>query len=88
MDCRCYIKIIDEYLDSLPAKEREERANTWGYKDLKKVAKWWAINNRPSLLPEAIVEQMKIPTSDQAMSALLRGYKKYADENWKNSSDS
>ena len=75
-----YFQLIDEYLANLPEKERV-KASQWKYKELKKVAKWWVVNNRPSLLK---AEKIPKRTKQQAMNELLAGYKKYAEKNWKN----
>ncbi|MBO4622296.1 MAG: hypothetical protein J5691_00190 [Bacilli bacterium] len=78
-----YFKLIDEYLGNLPEKERTKAA-TWKYKELKKVAKWWAMNNRPSLLK---AEKVPHRTPQQETNELLAGYRKYAAQKWKNTSE-
>ena len=75
-----YFEIIDEYLASLPEDERA-RASAWSYRDLKKVAKWWKKNNNVKL-PE--VQPSEVQQQKKAMTALLKGYKRYAAKEWKN----
>lgn len=81
VNAEIYFKLIDEYLDNLPKEERI-KASAWKYKELKKVAKRWAMNNRPSLFEAKDLITNK--TQEQQMTALLNGYKKYAAEKWKN----
>ena len=81
-DCaKPYFEIIDKYLLSLSPEERD-KALTWSYKDLKKVAKWWNKNNKPVLPPTAPSE---IQQQKKSMEALLKGYRRYAAKEWKNS---
>lgn len=80
-NAEAYFKIIDEYLNNLPEKEKE-KASTWKYGDLKKVAIWWMKNNRPTLLSAEKMEEIR--SQEQATSELLAGYKKYAAKKWKN----
>ena len=81
-DCaKPYFEIIDKYLLSLSPEERD-KALTWPYKDLKKVAKWWDKNNKPVLPPTAPSEMQQ---QKKSMEALLKGYRRYAAKEWKNS---
>lgn len=81
-DCaKPYFEIIDKYLLSLSPEERA-KALTWSYKDLKKVAKWWDKNNKPVLPPTAPSEMQQ---QKKSMEALLKGYRRYAAKEWKNS---
>ena len=81
-DCaKPYFEIIDKYLLSLSPEERD-KALTWSYKDLKKVAKWWNKNNKPVLPPTAPSEMQQ---QKKSMEALLKGYRRYAAKEWKNS---
>ena len=81
-DCaKPYFEIIDKYLLSLSPEERA-KALTWSYKDLKKVAKWWDKNNKPVLPPIAPSEMQQ---QKKSMEALLKGYRRYAAKEWKNS---
>ena len=75
-----YFEIIDMYLDSLSPEDRQ-KAETWSYKDLKRVAKWWLKNNKPNVSPVEIHEN---GLKRQGFGALLAGYKKYAQKEWKN----
>ena len=76
-----YIELIDRYLASLKPEDKE-KALTWSYRDLKKVARWWDKNNKPVLPPSAPSE---IQQQKKSMEALLKGYKQYAAKEWKNS---
>ena len=81
-DCaKPYFEIIDKYLLSLSPEERA-KALTWSYKDLKKVAKWWDKNNKPVLPPTAPSEMQQ---QKKSIEALLKGYRRYAAKEWKNS---
>ena len=73
-----YFKIIDKYIESLSEEDRLKVA-TWSYRELKTVAKAWARENKSYLLkPE------KKPIAADSFNALLKGYKKYAKKEWKN----
>lgn len=78
-----YFDMIDKYLATLSPEDRA-KAEQWSYKDLKRVAKWWMKNNKPNVSP---VEIKEAGLKKQGFGALLAGYRKYAEKEWKNTDE-